>query len=102
VLRRAAFAPRELDALRDVVEEVVARVVAHARAPGGGPEFQMSGGHRLQFSSGTVIQWEWTEGSAEVRLLEPFTYLDPRFEPLWTDARFVEPMQDALGCAAVA
>src|SRR6185436_1200286 len=62
VLRTAVLTPAELDALRGTVEEVVARVVAHARRQESGPEFRL-GGHRLQLSSRTVIQWEWRDGS---------------------------------------
>ena len=101
VLRAAVFAPAELDGLRAAVEETVAHVVEQARRPDSGPEFLLAG-HRLQFSSRTVIQWEWRDGSPEVRLLEPFTHLDTRFAALWNDARFVEPMQDALGVDGVA
>jgi hypothetical protein len=46
----------------------------------------------LQFSSRTVIQWEWREGSRQIRLLEPFTHLHPHFQALWGDPRFIEPI----------
>lgn len=102
VIRERVFRPDELKVLRAVIEEVVAGVMERARRPGAGPEFALADGHRLQFSSNTAIQWEWAEGSREVRLIEPFTHLHPRFEQLWDDARLVEPMQDALGVGAVA
>ncbi len=101
VLRTGVFAPDDLELLRAAVEDTIAQVVAHASRPDSGPEFLLAG-HRLQFSSRTVIQWEWREGSPEVRLLEPFTHLDPRFAALWDDRRLVEPMQDAIGVDAVA
>lgn len=101
VLRSAAFTPAELEALRAAVEETIAQVVEQARRPDSGPEFVL-GGHRLQFSSRTVIQWEWRDGSPEVRLIEPFTHLDTRFAALWSEARLVEPMRDALDAATVA
>ena len=72
-------------------------VIEHASRPDAGPELTLGDGHRLQFSSNTVIQWEWAQGSREVRLIEPFTHLHPRFDALWTDPRFVEPMRDMLG-----
>jgi ectoine hydroxylase len=102
VLRRQILTAGELDELRRAVEDVVARVVTHAQEPDAGPEMHLPDGHRLQFSSRTVIQWEWREGSREVRLLEPFTHLDPRFAALWEDRRLVEPFKDALGVDAVA
>jgi len=101
VLRAAVFPQADLDRLRLAVEETVAAVVVQARRPDSGPEFLLAG-HRLQFSSRTVIQWEWRDGSPEVRLLEPFTHLDGRFAGLWNDPRLVEPMRDALGADGVA
>lgn len=41
-------------------------------------------------------------GLGEIRLLEPFTHLHPRFAALWSDPRFTEPMKDALGAPEVA
>lgn len=101
LLRRSVFSADELRALRDAVEEVAARVAAHARRPGGGPEIRLGDGHRLQFSSRAGIQWEWAEGSQAIRLIEPADHLDARIAALFEDARMTEPMQDALDCAAV-
>jgi hypothetical protein len=101
LVRPDVFTPEELVGLREAVEDVVARVVAHATRPGGGPEMRLGDGHRIQFSSRTAIQWEWTDGSRAVRLLEPVTHLDPRLAALWEDPRFVEPMKDALGAEAI-
>jgi ectoine hydroxylase-related dioxygenase (phytanoyl-CoA dioxygenase family) len=97
VVRPTVFSVAEVDALRVAVEAVIAQVIEHAQRPDAGPEMRMADGHRMQFSSRTVIQWEWVEGSREIRLIEPFTHLDRRFEPLWNDLRLVEPMRDALG-----
>jgi ectoine hydroxylase-related dioxygenase (phytanoyl-CoA dioxygenase family) len=102
IARRAVFAPAEVEELRATVEAVIADVASQAQRPDAGPEMQMADGHRLQFSSRTAIQWEWRAGSQEVRLIEPFTHLHPRFEALWNDARFVEPFKDILGIAEVA
>lgn len=102
VLRRAVFSEVELEPLRATVEEAVAQVAERARRPEAGPEFRLGDGHRLQFSSQTVIQWEWREGSREIRLLEPFTFLHPRFMALWDDPRLLEPMRDALATEHVA
>ncbi len=102
LLREGVFAADELAALRDAVEEVVAGVMARAQRPGAGPEIRLADGHRLQLSSQAAIQWEWAEGSREVRLVEPCDHLDPRLAALFADARFVEPMRDALGREDVA
>lgn len=102
LVRERAFAPAELDDLRAAIEAMVARVVAHARRPEAKGEVRLADGHRLQFSARSAIQWEWRAGSREVRLMEPFTHLDPCFAPLWSDARFVDPARDMLGVDAVA
>lgn len=101
IVRERAFAPGELAALRATAEAVIAAVVQHAQRPDAGAVFTLGDGHRIQFSSRTAIQWEWNEGSRAVRLIEPFTHLHPRFDRLWSDARFVEPMKDLLGADAV-
>lgn len=102
VVRANVMTRDEIAAWREAVEKVVTRVVTHAMRPEGGPQTEFGEGHRIQFSSRTVIQWEWAAGSREVRLLEPFTHLDDRFDRLWSDPRLVEPMKDALGTEAVA
>ncbi len=102
LLREHVFGPDELEPLRDAVEEVAARVADRARRSGAGPEIRLADGHRLQLSSRSAIQWEWAEGSGEIRLVEPCDHLDPRLAALFADPRFVEPMRDALGCEDVA
>jgi ectoine hydroxylase len=92
----------EIARLRDVVEGVAARVAAHAQRDGAGPEARMGNGARMQFSSRTVIQWEWLEGSQEIRLLEPCDHLDPAFADLFFDERLVGPARAALGVDDVA
>ncbi len=101
MVRRGVLARPEVEALRDVVEEVVAAVVRRATRRDGGPELRLPDDHRIQFSSRSAIQWEWRDGSREIRLLEPFTHLDARFATLWEEPRLVEPMRDALGVEAV-
>jgi len=102
VLRERVFTPAEVAALQDVVETVIAHVGERARRAGAGPEFTLGDGHRAQFSSQTVIQWEWAAESRQIRLIEPFTHLDPHFAALWDDPRIREPMRDAFGGEPVA
>lgn len=97
LLRPSAFGASELAGLRAAVEEVIAEVAARARRDDAGPEMRLADGHRLQFSSQTVIQWEWRDGSQEIRLIEPFTHLHPRFAALWQDRRFSDPFLGMLG-----
>lgn len=87
----------EVEELRDVVEEVAARVRTHAERPDAGPSGPFGDGHRIQLSSRTAIQWEWAEDSREIRLLEPCDHLHARFAALFTDPRLTEPARSALG-----
>jgi ectoine hydroxylase len=101
VVRERAFSLDEVERLGATVEEVIAEVIKRARRPEAGNELTLGDGHRIQFSSHAAIQWEWAEGSQEVRLIEPFTHLHPRFGQLWADRRLCEPMQDMLDTSAV-
>lgn len=101
LLRHDLFQLAELDNLRSAAEEVVASVVEQARAGAGSREFRLAGDHRFQFARQSLIQWEWLEGSGEVRLLEPVTHLDPRLDALWSDPRLAEPVKDFLDVADV-
>ena len=98
VVRRSVLDEVELAELREVVESVAATVAAHARREGAGPEARLGDGHRIQFSSRAAIQWEWRQGSAEIRLIEPCAHLHPRLAAVIEDPRVVEPMKDAVGC----
>jgi hypothetical protein len=99
VVRTDVFSADEVSGLRDVVEHVAARVKARARRDGAGPEATMEDGHRIQFSSRAAVQWEWREGSEEIRLIEPVSHLDERLAGLFDDLRLSEPMRDAIGAA---
>jgi ectoine hydroxylase len=102
VVRRGVFGPDELEALRGVVDAVAAGVAARATRPEGGPAIRLPDGHRIQFTRHAVVQWEWAEGSREIRLIEPCDHLHPDLRRLFGDARFVEPMRDAVGSEDVA
>jgi len=101
LLRHGVLPPAEVGRLRSAAEEVVASVVERAQAGEGSREFRLAGDHRFQFAGQSLIQWEWRDGSGEVRLLEPVTHLDPRLDALWGDPRLTEPMTDFLGVAGV-
>lgn len=100
LLRRSVYAEPELEVLRDASEAVVAEVTAAADREESGRAFRLDNGQRFQFGRGSLIQWEWREGSREVRLLEPFSQLHPRFAALWDDARLSEPAAGLLEVAA--
>ena len=97
VVRESLFDASECAELRAVAEEVSSVVSARAERVGAGPVSELGDGHRIQFSSHTAIQWEWTEGNREIRLLEPCDHLHPRFADLFGDRRLVEPARAELG-----
>jgi ectoine hydroxylase len=101
LVRTGVFSSDEVAALRDAVEEVAARVKGRALRDGAGPEARMEDGHRIQFSSKAAVQWEWREGSEEIRLIEPVSHLDDRLAALFDDPRLTEPASDAVGAATV-
>ena len=101
VVRERLFDAHETATLVDAVEAVAMAVRTHAERPGAGPERRLADGHRLQLTSRAAVQWEWRDGSREIRLIEPVTHLDARIDAATRDARIVEPMCDALGVPAV-
>ena len=74
-------------------------VSAHAHRPDAGPSATLADGHRIQLSARTAIQWEWTEGSRAIRLLEPCDHLHPELGALFDDPRLTGPVADELGPA---
>jgi ectoine hydroxylase-related dioxygenase (phytanoyl-CoA dioxygenase family) len=83
--------------LRAVAERVSVLVTARAERSEAGPAVELADGHRIQFSSRAAIQWEWADGSREIRLIEPCDHLDERFSALFADARLVGPVRAELG-----
>jgi ectoine hydroxylase-related dioxygenase (phytanoyl-CoA dioxygenase family) len=101
LLREGVLQAAEIEELRAVVEEVSTRVVGRAERDGAGPTYLMPDGHRVQMSSRTSIQWEWADGSRQIRLLEPCDHLHPRIAELFADERLVEPVRRELGVEQV-
>jgi ectoine hydroxylase-related dioxygenase (phytanoyl-CoA dioxygenase family) len=97
LVQESVFDESECAELRAAAEEVCARVSARAERSGAGPSAALADGHRIQFSSRTAIQWEWADGSREIRLLEPCEHLDPRLAELCADERLVGPVRAELG-----
>jgi hypothetical protein len=83
--------------LRAVAERVSILVTARAERAEAGPVAELADGHRIQFSSRAAIQWEWAEGSREIRLIEPCDHLDERFDALFADERLLGPVRAELG-----
>ena len=96
-LEESVLDTSELEMLRDVAETVAERVKQHATRDGAGPEETLADGHRIQFSSRAGIQWEWADGSQEIRLIEPADHLDPHIDALFNDPRLTAPVKRELG-----
>jgi ectoine hydroxylase len=95
-VREAVLSGSEVADLRVAVEQVAGAVAVRAERPGAGPTAVLADGHRLQLSSRTSIQWEWADGSREIRLLEPCHHLHPSFEALLGDDRLLGPVREEL------
>jgi ectoine hydroxylase-related dioxygenase (phytanoyl-CoA dioxygenase family) len=98
-VREALFDERELAHLREAVERVQAAVAA-AEARGDAPVERIDD-RRYQRLLGSLVKWEWEEGSRAIRSMEPFVHLDPRLDALVDDARLVAVARDLVGDAAV-
>ncbi|MEY2420901.1 MAG: hypothetical protein QOI95_968 [Acidimicrobiaceae bacterium] len=96
-LEESVLGAAELDELRSVAEAVADQVKQHATRDGAGPEGRLADGHRIQFSSRAGIQWEWADGSKEIRLIEPADHLDPKIDALFRDPRLTAPVKRELG-----
>jgi hypothetical protein len=98
-IRCSVFGADEIARLRAAAERVAAVALAAARASAHGYEID---GNRYCEAVGSTIQFEHRPGSETIRVIEPFHPLEPVFERLIDDARFVEPMRDLVGCERVA
>jgi ectoine hydroxylase-related dioxygenase (phytanoyl-CoA dioxygenase family) len=98
-VRRSAFDEAELAALRDAAERVAAR--AEQRRADPDRRFAVDGNVYLE-AEGSTIQLEHGAESRELRVIEPFHHLDPRFDALMDDPRLVEPMRGLVGSERVA
>lgn len=98
-LRRAAFAPQEVEELRAAAECVALRAAAAARESR--ERYAVDGNVYIE-GEGATLQLEHAEGSATLRVVEPFHHLDARLDRLIDDPRLVEPMRELVGSARIA
>lgn len=96
IVREGLLGAAEINELTTAVEAVATAVVTRAQRDGAGPTATLADGHRLQLSSRTAIQWEWSNGSQAIRLLEPCDHLHPAFAELFSDSRLAGPAREEL------
>lgn len=96
-VRKAVFAEAELDALRNAVEEIVARA---DEASANGENYHIDGNRYVEIPSQTV-QYEHYAGAKTVRVIEPFHHMHEVFERLVDDPRLVVPIRGVIGCEQV-
>jgi ectoine hydroxylase-related dioxygenase (phytanoyl-CoA dioxygenase family) len=96
-VREAVFDERALAPLRDAVERVQGAIAA-AEARGEAPVERIDD-KRYQRLLGSLVKWEWEEGSRAIRSMEPFVHLDARLDALVDDPRLVAVARDLVGGA---
>jgi ectoine hydroxylase len=102
-LRARVFGRRDVEALREAAERVVAR--AEAALARGGRSYEVDGNAYVDVALGggpVTVQYEHAAGSRALRVIEPFHALDAGFERLVDDPRIVEPMRGLVGAERVA
>ncbi len=98
-LRERVLSPDEVADLRAAAERVVAIAIREAEHPDA--DYAVDGNRYLE-AAGATIQLEHRQGSATVRVIEPFHHLDPRFDTVLDDPRIAEPMRDLVGSEHIA
>ncbi len=96
VVRERVFDEAELAPLREAVDAVHSAVVRAAAAADAAPAERIDD-RRYQELLGSTIKWEWREGAAEIRSMEPFAHLDPRLDELIDDPRLWGPAGGLIG-----
>jgi ectoine hydroxylase-related dioxygenase (phytanoyl-CoA dioxygenase family) len=94
LVRPGALDRETVAALRDAVERIHVTICQQAPAA---PEPERIDGLRFQNVAGSTVKWEWEEGSAHIRSMEPFSHLDPRAAALLEDVRITAPVRGLIG-----
>ena len=88
--RSSVFDEIELKPLRDGVEAIHRKIeqaaeAADVKAP------RLIDGKRYQNVLGSSVQWEWRDGSKEIRTMEPYHHLDATLNQMIDDIRLWGP-----------
>ncbi|MCB1706238.1 MAG: phytanoyl-CoA dioxygenase family protein [Halioglobus sp.] len=95
-VRESVFGAEELDLMRHAVEDIHASI-NQAAASNDAPPMQLVDDKRYQALQDSVVKWEWSEGSSDIRSMEPFLHLHPDLENLVDDQRLWMPAKSVLG-----
>ncbi len=97
-VRRGVFRAEEILSLGSAAERAVVQASA-AVSDRGAYEID---GNRYCEAVGTTVQFEHSNPSQTIRVLEPFHHFDPLFDRLIDDPRLVEPMHGLVGSQRIA
>lgn len=103
-VRESVFTPEDVERFRAAAERVVAqaasasgeKIEAVARQDAPGEDDYTIDGNRYVEAADATVQYEHQEGSATIRVIEPFVHLDPVFDAMVEDPRLVVPLCDVL------
>ncbi len=85
-LRERVLGDANLEPLHEAVEGVHRRISGDVEGGDAGP-IEWVDDKRYQKVAGSLVKWEWRDGSAQVRSMEPYHHLDPRLDALTDDPR---------------
>lgn len=85
-VRKNLFSEQELQVWRDAVESIHQRMNRLASAHDA-PATEAVDDKRYQQLAGSLVKWEWREGSTDIRSMEPFLFLHPDLEHVIDDPR---------------
>ena len=92
-MRESVFRAEELAELREAAEQCAERAAAAASETGNAYAID---GNRYHDLADATVQYEHSEQSQTLRVIEPFHHFDPRLNALIDDPRLVVPMKDLV------
>jgi len=95
-IRESVFNQDEIEVLRHAVEAIHSSI-NHSAAANDAPPMQKVDDKRYQDLQDSVVKWEWSENSTDIRSMEPFLHLHPDLESLIDDSRLWMPVKSILG-----
>ena len=88
--RTGVFSEAELQPWREAVDGIHDQIQRGAEDPQVEAARRIDG-RRYQNVLGSSVQWEWRDGSSEIRTMEPYQHLDSRLDRMIDDERLWGP-----------